>query len=89
MAKIFHIMLDLCFKMKKEDQWAWLISAVLSPLQKQDFTSRSKTTKVIDTIQSIYEKKSSKQHPFMQHLIDVIELTLTSVSREVTMSAMG
>lgn len=89
MAKIFHIMLDLCFRIKKEEQWGYLISVVLSPLQKQDFTTRNPKIRVIDTIQSIYEKKSSKEHPFMQHLIDVIELTLTSMSREVSMGLMA
>lgn len=66
-----------------------MISTILSPLLKPDFTSRHQNTKIIDTIQTIYEKKSSKQHPFMQQLIDVIELTLISMSREVSIDLMA
>lgn len=89
MARIFHLMLQLCFKIKTQQQWGLLMAAVLAPLQRRDPTSPRAQAKIIDTIQAIYEVKSSKTHPFMQELLDIIELTLTSASREISIGSMG
>lgn len=71
MGKMFHLMMGLCLKIRQEEQWGILISVVLGPLQMKDYTS-GESGKIVDTIQKIYEIKTSKRYPFMQELFEVI-----------------
>ena len=78
---MFNRMMSLCNKIKMEEQWVTLVSTILSPLQEKDFTSPGKPLLIIDTIEKIYQVKSSQKHPFMQQLFETIESTLHHMSR--------